>query len=131
MALWEGTAPFTETISLTGTLPSDSAQGHLLSQWAQVQLLNGRELEAVIHLVLEVDVRRSISFSMVENIEETGEPLSPPPSLVIYVVQPGDTLWQIARTYLTTPEQILSVNDLSAGEELYPGEKLLLLRPME
>ncbi|HIW48770.1 MAG TPA: DUF3794 domain-containing protein [Firmicutes bacterium] len=131
LALWEGTAPFTETISLTGTLPSDSAQGHLLSQWAQVQLLNGRELEAVIHLVLEVDVRRSISFSMVENIEETGEPLSPPPSLVIYVVQPGDTLWQIARTYLTTPEQILSVNDLSAGEELYPGEKLLLLRPME
>lgn len=47
---------------------------------------------------------------------------------MIYVVQEGDTLWNIAKKYRTTEERILMVNEIENPDRLYPGQKLLILR---
>lgn len=47
-------------------------------------------------------------------------------SIIIYVVQPGDTLWQIAKNYFTTMGNIIEINDLNEGEEVKPGQKLII-----
>jgi LysM repeat protein len=39
-----------------------------------------------------------------------------------YIVQPGDTLYSIARRYGTTVEAILAVNDISNPDYIYPGQ---------
>jgi murein DD-endopeptidase MepM/ murein hydrolase activator NlpD len=41
------------------------------------------------------------------------------------IVQPGDTLWSLAKRYSTTAEEILRVNGLS-GHDLFPGAVLML-----
>ena len=48
------------------------------------------------------------------------------PGIICYVVQPEDTLWDIAKKYYTTPEYLKKLNQLK--EEIRPGEKLLLVK---
>ena len=52
------------------------------------------------------------------------------PGFLIYVVQPSDTLWDIAKAYPTTGEQICSMHEM-ASQEVLPGQKLLLVKQME
>ncbi|MEG0774400.1 SPOCS domain-containing protein [Clostridium sp.] len=47
-------------------------------------------------------------------------------SIIIYVVQPGDTLWQIAKKYFTTKEQIMYLNELPENVEIKPTQKLII-----
>lgn len=48
-------------------------------------------------------------------------------SMIIYVVKPGDTLWNIAKRYRTTVECIMEMNELEE-DKIMPGEKLYIPR---
>jgi LysM repeat protein len=48
---------------------------------------------------------------------------------LFYVVQPGDSLWFIARVYNTTVEALKALNGL-VGDVIYPGQCFLLPRPI-
>ncbi|ACL74409.1 DUF3794 and LysM peptidoglycan-binding domain-containing protein [Ruminiclostridium cellulolyticum] len=50
------------------------------------------------------------------------------PSVIIYIVQPGDSLWKIAKKYSTTVENLLMVNNLNDKDVLMPGQQLLILK---
>lgn len=47
----------------------------------------------------------------------------------IHVVQTGDTLWRISRSYGTTIQQIIAANGLEDPDRLVPGEALVILEP--
>lgn len=47
-------------------------------------------------------------------------------SIIIYVVQNGDTLWKIAKRYNTTLEKLISINNFNDTENLVPGEKVII-----
>ena len=49
------------------------------------------------------------------------------PGIVGYIVQPEDSLWNIAKAYYTTPKRIMELNGLD-GEELKPGRQLLIVK---
>jgi LysM repeat protein len=44
----------------------------------------------------------------------------------MHTVQPGDTVWSIARTYGKDPLQILSWNRLTRKSRIYPGQELII-----
>lgn len=52
------------------------------------------------------------------------------PSIVIYTVQPSDTLWKVAKKYSTTIEDIVSLNDLENPDMLEIGMKLMIPKKM-
>ncbi|WP_027717160.1 L,D-transpeptidase family protein [Desulfovirgula thermocuniculi] len=43
-----------------------------------------------------------------------------------YVVQPGDTLWQIARRFQVPLDALIELNGLPDPDALYPGQVILL-----
>lgn len=47
-------------------------------------------------------------------------------SIIIYVIQAGDTLWSLAKKYSTTVMDLVKLNDLDEKETLKPGCKLLI-----
>lgn len=51
------------------------------------------------------------------------------PGMKIHFVQPKETLWTIAKENKVTMENIKTMNELQT-EELVPGQKLLLLKPV-
>ncbi|NLL19217.1 MAG: L,D-transpeptidase family protein [Clostridia bacterium] len=43
-----------------------------------------------------------------------------------YIVQPGDTLWNIAKRFRISIETLLMLNNLANPQLIYPGQKLVL-----
>lgn len=56
------------------------------------------------------------------------EPVDPStrPSILFYLVQPGDTLWKIARRYQTTMATLAQVNQISNPDRIDIGQKLII-----
>lgn len=53
-------------------------------------------------------------------------PGGPPPGKLIYTVQPGDTLGNIASLFQVTVQSIIDLNNITNPNIIYPGTKLLL-----
>ncbi len=54
------------------------------------------------------------------------EPMENKKGIVIYFIQSGDTMWNIAKRYCVSVEDILQYNHLSAEDKLSIGEKLII-----
>lgn len=50
------------------------------------------------------------------------------PSMIIYIVKDGDTLWNIAKRYQTTVEELEQMNSLKNSNQLTIGQKLFIPR---
>jgi len=44
----------------------------------------------------------------------------------IYLVHPGDNLWNIAKRFGLAPESIVKVNNLVDPDRIYPGQQLII-----
>lgn len=49
-------------------------------------------------------------------------------SIVIYFVKPKDTLWEIAKKFRSTVEDIARVNGIEDVNKIYPGQQLFILQ---
>ena len=59
--------------------------------------------------------------------EKTLESLRPRPSIVTYVVKPGDSVVRLATSFNVTPETIIWANNLSNADMLPVGQSILIL----
>ena len=54
------------------------------------------------------------------------ESMNSQPGMVGYVMQPGDTLWDVAKEYHTTVDHVLEINKMNE-EEVVSGDMLLVV----
>ena len=47
-------------------------------------------------------------------------------SIIIYIVQSGDTLWKIAKKYSTTVDKLMEINEIEIPELIKPGDKIII-----
>lgn len=86
------------------------------------------EVKAVISadlLVLQPVCEQVISGVRVEPLDV--KKLQEMPGIVGYIVQPGDSLWKIAKKFHTTVDNIMELNGLTE-HEIKPGDKLVLVK---
>ena len=86
------------------------------------------EVRGTIHFnccVMEQCRRDNITGITSENYD--GEEYKKRPGMTIHFVQPGETLWEIAKKKRTTMEEIKKINDLNM-EEVTPGQKMVLIK---
>ncbi|MDO4552216.1 MAG: DUF3794 domain-containing protein, partial [Bacillota bacterium] len=96
-----------------------------MSAGAQVSLkelwfdkINNRQIEVNAALKVAAQVCSSESHSMITGVsllpltEEGGKS----PSMILYVVQPGDSLWKIAKKFRTTVDALREINELGASD---------------
>ncbi|MDD2421879.1 MAG: LysM peptidoglycan-binding domain-containing protein [Heliobacteriaceae bacterium] len=58
-------------------------------------------------------------------VQET-EPPVPPPGTMVYIVQPGDTLYLISQRVGVSVNRLAAFNNLADPNRLFPGQRLLL-----
>ena len=91
-------------------------------QWTTSGLDLGPHVALTVTEYLELEV--AVEAVQVEPEEEN------PPTLTYVFVQPGDTIWKLARRYHTTEEKILVYNPKLQDDPLLlrPGERLFIPR---
>ena len=88
-----------------------------------------RQIELKIPVMCEVLIFSKSSDKLLSdvNAENTAKiDKSNQPSLTVYFVKGGDTLWNIAKRYNVLVEDIVKINGIENENEIMPGDKLII-----
>ena len=84
-----------------------------------------------IEALLEINTKisRNINMNIIDNIkiEDINDRANEDyDSLILYIVRPGDTLWQIAKKFNSTVEEIARMNGIEDTNKIDVGKKLYI-----
>jgi LysM repeat protein len=127
---WEnesGAVKFAEFLEMPGVAPGMAARVTLEERGITAELVDERTIKVNLALRARAVVSEERVLTLVRDCALVPVAEKPRPGILFYLVQPGDTLWSIARRYQTTMDALCRANNLSgAGEEVLPGKKLLI-----
>lgn len=132
-AVLEGMIPFSHLAEVPGI--SKECRVSLTSSLDQLTaaMADSEEIEvkAVIGLDLfVVQAEKQRCIHAVEEREYDLQQLEALPGITAYIVQDGDSLWQIAKAYYMTPAQIMEMNELGS-ETVQKGDCLILMKSVD
>lgn len=128
-ALIEGMVPFSHKMEAEGIAEECRFQLHPQLEQLSASMIDSEEVEIKCGISLNLFAVRIHHQNCILDVEEREldlKRLQEKPGIVCYIVQPGDSLWNIAKTYYTTPERIRSMNHIT--EEVKTGQKLILVK---
>lgn len=85
-----------------------------------------RGVTSNIDLCFEEDMYENITIPAINNIEEQEEENMEDYSVVLYIVKKGDTLWNIAKRFKSTINDIARVNGIEDVNTIQAGQKLYI-----
>ena len=121
--------PFHQRVELEGVTEGDSLYVTGNIEALDFQSLSQTDGEVYATILLNISAERQKQAEVVTDVEEI-QPIESGitgASIMIYRVQPGDSLWSIAKKFDTTIDRILRSNDIEDPTLLYPGQKLLIV----
>ncbi|NMA82586.1 MAG: DUF3794 domain-containing protein [Epulopiscium sp.] len=129
----EETLPFRQVLETKGVTLDMPVTLKTTLDYISCNNIGSEEVEARIALSFDAFVVEQKEFQSIDAIEL--QDLDPNyikllPSMTIYCVQKGDSLWKIAKKYNTTVDELALLNDIEDIEKIYPGQKLLILKKM-
>ncbi|RKD30914.1 SPOCS domain-containing protein [Thermohalobacter berrensis] len=94
---------------------------------------NSKEIEIEADIKADVAVNRIKEIDIVTEAEEIEEEIDSTnrPSITVYIVQNDDTLWDIAKRYNTTVEDLIETNEIMNPDNIMPGEKLIIEKTVD
>lgn len=132
-AMLEGSIPFTHAADIPGLKEDCRYSMNADLEQLSTTMAGSEEIEvrAAIHLNLFVVCpHRQQCIADISELELDLSKIQKLPGIVGYIVQEGDSLWEIARTYYTTPQRIMEMNHLET-EEIQQGDHLIIMKELE
>ena len=125
--------PFTHVIEAKG-ITKDSVY-FLQADLEQLSttMADGDEIEVKAAVGLNVLVLRQWEEQLIDQVEEKPldmKKIEAMPGITVYMVKQEDTLWDIARQFYTTVDEICAVNGI-AEKEVKAGQPLLLIKQVQ
>ena len=129
----ETSIPFSHMIEATDI--DEQCKYYLRSDLEQLSttMVDSNEIEMKIVMNLNAIVLRRQQEPIISEIQEhelNMEKLENMPGIICYLVQPGDTLWDIAKNFYTTIDTIKTLNHLE-GDDVAPMDSLLLVKKVD
>ncbi len=89
-----------------------------------VNMANEIEIRCILDVVANLSSTKEMR--LLRDVEYSKIPESEKKGMVIYFVQPEDTLWDIAKGYSVATNSILEFNKLSRDDEIRKGQRLVI-----
>lgn len=122
----EDEIPFSGRVDIPGTTQNMQATASVALESIEGNLEAGNiSIRAMVKIHCKVYYTIKNKFVISMSVDE-GEVPQKKASVIIYVVQPEDTLWDIAKKYYTTVDEIISLNDLYDDADIKPSQKLII-----
>ncbi|KPU27464.1 peptidoglycan-binding LysM [Caloranaerobacter sp. TR13] len=125
--------PFKSYVDINGIKEGMEIDIDLAMDSLKFNRVNSRDIEIEGIVKNNVKVDRIKKIDIITEIEEDDKviDLSNKPSITIYIVQKCDTLWDIAKRYNTTVDELIKTNDIVNPENIMPGEKIIIQKQIE
>lgn len=128
---YSGIIPFSQTIEARGA--KEDMQAEVSPSIAHIgfNMLSDREVEVRCALNTNTVVKKTLCYDIpisAEIFPIDEDILLNLPSMVIYVVKPGDTLWKLAKRFNSTVEDIAMINNIENPDLIYPGQKFIIFK---
>ena len=82
-----------------------------------------------MNIMVKSYIENVATINVINNVDSDKLDLSNIDSMNIYIVKPGDTLWNIAKKYKTSVEKILKTNeDILDPNNINVGQKIFVIR---
>lgn len=96
-------------------------------------ILKKESLSIEENISYNISLNKDRKIYCIKNIEETGEIIDKKnkPSITIYIVQKGDILWDVAKRYNTTIDEILAANNLDEDYKMEVGDKIIIEKKLD
>ena len=119
--------PLTGVIDFPGIQPGTLLRSQVEVDSLQLELTGDKTVQVTGTVMLRVMARAPRALMALRDCAAV-EPVDPStrPSMLFYVVQPGDTLWKIARQYQITVDTLARVNQITNPDRIDSGQKLLI-----
>lgn len=89
---------------------------------------DGGVISSNIDLIMNSDMYRNTNLNIMDEIQTNGEREAEDYSLILYIVKKGDTLWEIAKKYGSTIDDIVRTNGIEDENRISTGQKLFIPR---
>lgn len=128
-----GMMPFSHRIEVSGMEKED--QFEVYPQAVQVSLMVTMPQQLDVKTVVDFDtmVFKQVNCQVITDLKEeprSMEEVRRQPGIVGYVVSEDENLWQIAKQFYTTTEEICRLNGLEK-QEVKAGDRILILKSVE
>jgi LysM repeat protein len=89
-------------------------------------------LEIEGNILVKVNLSKERKIYCINEIQETGELINKKdkPSITIYIAQKDDSMWDIAKRYNTTIDEIITSNNLTSNE-ISTGDKIIIEKKVD
>ena len=115
---------FTQVVEVPGTQEGFLAETRIAIEHVDFEVLDDRHFTAKVLIGVFAKVTEPVQLNVVVNVVVVTPPEVPcaQPTIVMVTIQPGDTLWALARKYNTTVAAIIQANPGIQPENLQVGQ---------
>ena len=85
-------------------------------------------VDSNIDLEVNTNSYKNSNMNIIDQIENTGEKEQEDYSVIMYIIKKGDTLWEIAKRFNTTIDEIVRVNGIEEPDVINVGQKIFIPR---
>lgn len=119
--------PLAGVIDFSGVQPGTLLRGQVQVESLNLELTGDKAVQVTGNIALRLMARSPRALMALKDCAavETVDP-STRPSMLFYVVQPGDSLWKIARQYQTTVDALARINQIVNPDRVDIGLKLII-----
>lgn len=119
--------PFQQVVKVEGLQNGMDTDASMSMTNVEYQKLDDSQIQIKTTANVNVTVEREDIVRGINSIEATENTNYSMPSIVIYYVKAGDTLWNIAKKFRTTTSDIMAQNGLEK-DLIMPGQQLMIPR---
>lgn len=116
-----------ENVSLENLTNIEKVYADLESEHVVVTQ-NGNDIDVRLNLNIVVDIEDVSGINVIDNLSDSELDISNLDTMNIYIVKPGDTLWNIAKKYKTSVDKIVKINDIDDKNAISIGQKIFIIR---
>ena len=120
--------PFSHTIEAIGSKPGMVANVCAVLDSIYFNMLTEKEVELRIMVSFNNSLTENLITEAITDVSFTELGPDESASIIVYIIQRGDTLWQIAKRYKTSPEELASINEIEDPNLIFPGQKLIIIK---
>ena len=129
----KGVVPFSQVVEVKNINDNCLYDVKPSIEQLNVIMMDSKDIEVKCSISLDTIVMDQLKQMIIRDVAEEDLDLGllqEMPSMIGYIVKPGDTMWAIAKEYYTTVDSIMETNDMDSST-INVGDHLLLIKKVD